>query len=80
VTNPCYFRQFLTTKVTTAHWSCGSSTRDHPLTTREIPVIMAEEYNYQPKDVADTKSPGWRYRCNANGVSMAGTWVGIKGC
>jgi hypothetical protein len=30
--------------------------------------------------VADPKSPGWRYSCNANGVVLAGTWVGIQGC
>jgi hypothetical protein len=41
---------------------------------------MAEDYSYRPKDVSDPKSPGWRHRCNANEVPIAGTAVGIQGC
>ena len=31
-------------------------------------------------EVSDPKSPTWRYRCNANGVPIAGTLIGIQGC
>jgi hypothetical protein len=31
-------------------------------------------------EVSDPKSPSWRYRCNANGVPIAGTLIGIQGC
>jgi hypothetical protein len=32
------------------------------------------------KDVADPKSLTWRYKCNANGVPLASTLIGIQGC
>ncbi len=40
---------------------------------------MAEDssYSYRPKKVADAKSPGWMWLCNANGVPIAGTELGI---
>jgi hypothetical protein len=38
--------------------------------------MTEESYSYRPKD---PKSPGWRHHCNANGVPIAGTAIGIQG-
>ncbi len=38
------------------------------------------EYRSSMREVSDPKSPTWRYKCNANGVPIAGTLIGIQGC
>jgi hypothetical protein len=38
------------------------------------------EYRSAMNEVSDPKSPTWRYRCNANGVPIARTLIGIQGC
>jgi hypothetical protein len=58
----------------------SEETRNQPLLPRDIPITMTEDNSFRPKDVSDRKSPTWRYRCNANVVPMAGTWIGIQGC
>jgi hypothetical protein len=60
---------------------CTGETTDEPSTSREAPYTMSDDHHgYRPKDVADPHSPGWRNRCNANGVSIAGTYIGLQRC